>query len=240
MDIKLALKEYGLSEKEIEVYLVLLSLGNTRLQELNKRLDFPRTTIYNTLDYLSDKGLVSKILIKGVTFYKPTEPQKLLEHLKQKEDLLKGVMDNLKSLQNTVKSSNAEIYQGQKGLFTILSDVYQKKQQLYQFGTYSKSLEILKHQPEHFRTIRLKRKIPVKVIIEKYDEPQFKDPEYKKYTEISFLAEMKDFPAMVFVYGEKVAIFTVENDLVGVIIENKEISIAFKIIFELLWKISKN
>ena len=64
MDKELALREFGLTDKEVRVYLILLSLGSINLQELAKRIDLPRTTIYNTLNYLYTKGLVSKI-VKG-------------------------------------------------------------------------------------------------------------------------------------------------------------------------------
>ena len=56
MEIEFALKEYGLSQKEIQVYLSLLPLGCINLQKLGKKVDIPRTTIYNTLNYLSQNS----------------------------------------------------------------------------------------------------------------------------------------------------------------------------------------
>lgn len=44
---------------------------------------------------------------------------------------------------------------------------------------------------------------------------------------------------MVFIYGNKVAMYTVEGELVGVIIKNKEFSEAMKIIFNIYWKQGK-
>src|SRR3989344_989986 len=147
MDNEIALKEYGLNDKEIKVYMALLPLGNINLQEIAKRVDMPRTTIYNTLNYLSNKGLIS-----------------------------------------------------------ILNDIFRLKQQTYYFGSYSLSKEMLKHQPEHFRTIRLDRKIPAKIVIDPYDEDTFHRKEYKKITEMRYLKSLKDFPCMVFIYGKRVAI----------------------------------
>lgn len=100
------------------------------------------------------------------------------------------------------------------------------------------SLERLKHLPEHFRTLRLDKKIPAKVVIEKSDEKVFKDPQYKKITDMRFLESMKEFPCMVFIYGNNVAIYTLKNELVGIIIRNRQIAEAMKLVFDMYWKMA--
>ncbi len=240
MNKELALKEYGLTDKEIKVYLELLPLGSINLQEIAKRIDLPRTTIYNTLNYLHQKGLVSKIIKKRVTYFDATEPEKLIEDINQKKDLLLKSLPELKSLKSILKkNSKAEIYEGTKGISKILTDVFNVKQEVCYFGSYTLSVDILKHIPDHVRSIRLERKIPAKIIIEPYDEPTFKTKQYKKITKMKFLPSMKDFPCMIFVYGDKVAIYTLKNDLVGIIIENQEVARSMKLVFEMYWKMAK-
>lgn len=240
MDTEQVLKEYGLSEKEVKVYVAILPLGSINLQEIGKRIDLPRTTIYNTLNYLVSKGLVSYITKKGVRFYEAADPNKLMEKLNEKKELLNSILPGLESLKKTIKeSSSVEVFQGSKGLFTILSDVVKKKQQTYYFGSYSLSKEILKHQPEHFRTIRLDRKIPAKIVIDKYEELIFHKKEYKKITEMRFNDSLKDFPCMIFIYGKKVALYTLKKDLIGIIIYNEQVAEAMKLIFDMYWVNSK-
>ncbi|MCA9459007.1 MAG: hypothetical protein KC550_00500 [Nanoarchaeota archaeon] len=240
MDIELALKEYGLNDKEIKVYLCLLSLGSVNLQEISKRIDLPRTTIYNTLNYLSKKGLTSYIIKKGVRFYQAAEPEKLIENINQKKEIINSVLPELKLLKKIIKhDSSVEIYEGTKGLSTILSDVFKKQQQTYYFGSYSLSKKVLKYQPEHFRTIRLDRNIPAKIVIDEYDEDIFSKKEYQKITEIRFNNSLKDFPCMIFIYGNKVALYTLKNDLIGIIIKNEEVANAIKMIFEIYWNSTK-
>ncbi len=241
MDLVVPLKEYGLTDKEIGVYLELLPLGTINLQEIAKRLEYPRTTVYNTLNYLVSKGLVSKINKKGVTCFTATEPEKFLDNLDEKKRLIEGILPKLKELQEDQKqSSNVQIYEGFKGIFSILSDVFKIKQQTYYFGGYKKSLDILKHLPDQARLNRVDRNIPAKVVIDPTDEPLFHTPKYKKLTELRFLPSLEDFPAMIFIYGNKVAMFTVRGDLVGVIIENKQFSEAMKIVFDMYWSQAKS
>lgn len=240
MDIKTPLKEYGLSNKEIEIYLTLLQLGSVSLQEVAKRADYPRTTVYNTLNYLITKGLVSKIVKKGITYYSATEPEKLQDKLEEKKKLIESILPELKGLKKVMKeSSNVEIYEGFKGVYTILSDVFKVKQQTYYFGGYKESLEILKHLPAHARLMRLENNIHAKIVIDPADEEIFHTKKYKKLTKMRFLKSLKEFPAMIFIYGKKVAMFTVKGDLVGLIISNKEFAEAMKMIFEVYWSMAK-
>lgn len=234
------LKEFGLTDKEVAVYLALLPLGSVNLQALAKKVDLPRTTIYNTLTYLSTKGLVSKIIKGHVTYFAAVDPQKLLDTLNQKKELFLSVLPELEHLQSVLReSSSVEIYEGFKGISTILADIFKVRQQTYYFGSYSKSIAVLQHLPQHVRVLRLQNKIPAKIVIDPYDEDIFHKASYKKITELRFLPSLRDFPCMIFIYGSKVAMYTVQGDLVGIIIKNKEFSQAMQLIFSLYWRQGK-
>jgi sugar-specific transcriptional regulator TrmB len=240
VDVKQVLQEYGLSDKETNVYLELLPSGNITLQKISGKLDYPRTTVYNTLNYLINKGLVSFITKNGTRFYAAVDPEKLVDKLDEKRALIKSVMPNLKVLRETIKdSSSVEIFQGSKGVFTILSDIFKTKQEIYYFGSYSLSKEVLKYQPEHVRTLRLERKIPAKIVIDPYDEQTFHTKEYKKITEMRFNKSLKDFPCMIFIYGNKVAMYTLKKELIGIIIHNEQVAESMKILFDIYWSNSK-
>jgi len=141
MEIKQILENFGLSKKETQVYITLLALGSVKIQNIAKRISIPRTTIYNTLNYLSNKGFVSFVVKKGVRFYEAADPEKLLDNLKLKQKLLESAMPSLKQMKKYLaQNSSVQMFQGSKGLFTILSDVFKTKQQTYYFGSYSLSL----------------------------------------------------------------------------------------------------
>ncbi len=241
MNHKSALREFGLSEKEIGVYLALLPLGTVSLQRVVKKLEYPRTTVYNTINQLIEKGLVSKIEIKGVSNFTAADPEKLSKKLQEKKDLIDAILPDLKELKANIKDiSSVEIYEGFKGVYTLLTDVFAKKQQTYYFGGYAGALEILKHIPNHARMMRLEKKIPAKIVIAPLDEEIFHDKQYQKLTKMRFLDSMKDFPVMILLYGNNTAIHTVKGDLIGIIIRNKEVTQAMKIIFNMYWSMGSS
>ncbi len=44
---------------------------------------------------------------------------------------------------------------------------------------------------------------------------------------------------MIFIYGNKVALYTLKGDLVGLIIKNKEVAEAMRFVFETYWSLGK-
>lgn len=240
MDIKLALKEYGLSEKEIEVFLALLPMGPISLQDVARKVNYPRATAYDVLNYLANKGLIYKVNKKSATYYSATEPEKLQDRLKEKMRLIEQVLPELKDMKSSTDNpSRVETYEGLGGIYAILSDVYKINQQLYYFGNYKNSLDVLKHLPQQARLMRLERNIPAKVILDYSDEDIIYTQKYRELTELRLLNTLKDFPMMIFIYGEKVAMYTIKGDVIGIIISNKEFAKAMKIMFDVYWSMAK-
>jgi len=240
MDLKYPLERYGLTEKEIAIYLELLPLGTIKLQEVAKRVNFPRSTVYHTLNYLINKGLVAKIEKDKITYYTATEPEKLNDTLKEKQQLINSILPELNKMKSNTKDvSSVEIYEGFDGVHTILADLVRVKQQVYYFGGYKKSLEVLKHLPNYVRMSRIEKKIPAKMVYDYTDEQILHTKEYQEVSKLRFSDEFKDFPCMIFIYGDKVSMFSHKTDLVGVIIKNKDFSETMKLIFNRYWKDAK-
>jgi HTH-type transcriptional regulator, sugar sensing transcriptional regulator len=240
MDLKYPLEEYGLSEKEVAVYLELLPLGSITINAIAKRLGYPRSTVYHLLEYLISKGLVASIVDKGVTYYSATEPEKLKDQLLEKQKLIDSILPELKALKSTIKEpSSVEIYEGFKGVHTILADLCRVKQQVYYFGGYKKSLSVLKHLPDYVRRSRMENGVPAKMVYDYTDEPVLHTKEYQKVSELRFYDGFENFPVMIFIYGNKVSMFSHKTDLVGIIIKNKDFAEAMKIIFNMYWELGK-
>jgi len=240
MDVKYPLEQFGLTEKEINVYLELLPQGTVTINTISKKLGYPRSTVYHLLGYLVNKGLVASIVKKGTTYYTATEPEKLKDQLVEKQKLIESILPQLKSMKSTVKEpSSVEIYEGFKGIHTILSDLVRVKQQLYYFGGYKRSLEVLKHLPNYVRSNRIEKGIPAKMIYDETDEPILHTKQYQKVSELRFYKGFENFPVMIFIYGNKVSMFSHKTDLVGIIIKNKDFAEAMKMVFEMYWQVAK-
>ena len=75
---KRVLIDVGLSEGESDVLLALLSLGQSSVMQLSKETGRHRTHIYDTLEKLMEKGLVSYSKTENKRIFHASNPENLL------------------------------------------------------------------------------------------------------------------------------------------------------------------
>src|SRR3989344_6309494 len=123
MDAKTALAELGLSDGEIRVYLSLLKLGSVPVSRIKEDTGLHRTTIYDFLEKLLQKGLIGSVVQHGVKYYNAAEPIKLQEYLREKQDALTQVLPELTALTKGQKEEvRVEVYKGPEGLKAVMLD----------------------------------------------------------------------------------------------------------------------
>ena len=64
MNLETQLKKFGLTQKEAELYLAGLQLGQSTIQDLVNRSHLKRATVYDLIENLRNQGLM-KIIYKG-------------------------------------------------------------------------------------------------------------------------------------------------------------------------------
>jgi len=122
-DIKQLLLKIGLTKGESEVYITLLSLGNTTSGNIIKKSKVSRSKVYDVLERLQQKGLVSKITKENIQHFQATDPSKILEYLhSKKHDIENNIQDaekivpEIKKIQQTTENQDARVYSGIQGL----------------------------------------------------------------------------------------------------------------------------
>jgi sugar-specific transcriptional regulator TrmB len=233
------LKDIGLSEKEIKVYLTLLSLGQSSVNAVAKRARLNRVTCYDVLKYLKEKGLASYVIRSGVRYFEAAEPRKLLGDMQEKEQKLKSILPELEALKHLVKEKpSIELYEGIAGLKTIVEDVLKQRKESW-FIADPNFMDALPFYFPHF--IKKKRKLGMfsKVItLDCKRMRNYKKKSPTKYVDLRFINEQ--LPTTKIIYGNKVAILTFEKESsIGVILENKQMADTERKLFNLLWKFSK-
>ncbi len=121
MESGIALKKLGFSENEAKVYLALLSIGLTSAGAIIKKTKLHRMLVYEALDRLIDKHLASYVYIKNRKHFQASDPDILLDSMREQQILLQQVVPDLKALR---KSSDEElevkILYGHSGFVTNL------------------------------------------------------------------------------------------------------------------------
>ena len=145
------LEEYGLSSKEAQIYTTLLSLGTSKAAEIASKSTIARETVYNTLESLRKKEIVSVAPRKGINYYSAARPEKLIEILKEKELKIKTVLPELKLLETSqIRRPKVELFEGKEGVRTVFDEAVSiKNSKIYGIYNGKFSFKILPFQIFH-------------------------------------------------------------------------------------------
>lgn len=235
------LREFGLTDKEIKVYLACLKLGTALVQDIAKKAGTYRTYTYEILRSLKEKGLVSYIIKSGKQYFEVAKPEKLLNILKEKEEKIQRLLPSLKEVyKSAAEKPKIEVYEGKEGIKTVIDDLIKTKKPILAYGSTRKQMGLLDFYFPNYIKRRIKEKIRIKILTEHSKETEeVKRKDKEELRETRFFPEGIDLPTATNIYGNKVAILSLEKELLGIIIESENIANTQRLIFELLWKIAK-
>ena len=239
------LKQLNFSDKEIDVYLAALKLGKGSITELAKKANIKRPTAYVVLEKLKEMGLVSLSKKKNKQVFIAEDPEKLLkaveeekEEIIKKEEKIKEALPKFKALRK--KDTTVPLikyYEGKEGIWNIVEDLVESKQENWIIAT-GKIYDALGLKQFLKRVTQRRRQSGAKLYIIADHHPEnvkgYKANEY--FREYRFLPGVIDLNTSVYVYADKVALIFFKEPLSGVIIENKELFLVFKFMFDSLWK----
>jgi sugar-specific transcriptional regulator TrmB len=247
MDYESLLGEIGLTKGEVKVYLTLLKLGQTTTGKIIEGANISSGKVYQILDKLIKKGLVSFILKEKTKYFLASDPSRILDYLmereikhRKQENDLKRILPQLKALQcNSEEKYEATIYKGLRGIETVahmLLDYINKGDTLLAIGITSKKDKKFNILWQKWNMERIKRKKYCKFIFSDRGDEHYAILRKLPFTEVRVIEGFT--PAAVDVVGDKTLIFTHEEPSC-LLITSKDIAASFKQFFEQLWKIAK-
>jgi len=237
------LKEFGLSENEIEVYIFLLKAGSSNANKVAKVIGMKRTTAYDTLNFLMNKGVVSTLKRGRVQYFNAADPQKIVDLINEKRDKIIKILPNLKSLKGEItENTGVNFFEGRRGITTLLNDILDEAKEFLCYGSKKQISLAIKHYPEDFARKRAKKGIKLKAVFAEEDRgtPVYKESKVNRTSKIRYLKLLNQISANVVIYNDKVGFITSKEHPIGLIIQGKEIVDQQKKIFELLWKTAKD
>ena len=149
------LKQAGLTENESKVYLALIDLGPSLAGQISRKTGMHRRTVYDTTEMLIKKGLVGYMLKNNRRLFQASNPQRILEIIKEKENLLTPLISQLsEKFVSTKEKEETNFYKGKEGLKTVFEDQLNAKEILI-LGASPKAYEVLQF---YFKWYDKKRK----------------------------------------------------------------------------------
>lgn len=244
---KNTLTQFGFSEKEVQVYLALLTLGKGTVSKITQAAHLNRTTGYDILNTLVQKGVITISGKEPKQEYVAESPQKIIQYLKKKladnERNLKKAQEmipELTSLHNKSGRPKVRFYEGKQGLEEVYEDTLTSHEPIRAYAAID---DMHKALPEYFPKYykrRAGKKINIRGIVPAtqvaLERSQHNKEEAREMALVP--AEKFYFSPEINIYDNKIMIASWREEL-GIIIESEEIADAMKKIYELAWAEAK-
>lgn len=238
------LKNLGLSEKEVLVYLALLQLGSATPYQVAKKSGIKRPTAYVIAEELVKKGLIVHIPGEEKKRYIAKNPDAFFEEQEEKLAMARKILPELRSYQKNVAEKPSILYfEGLEGLHQAYAYRQKELHGREIVGFFASNEDSTAEVTGYFvewNEYRAKHNTPVRGIT--VDAPDLL-PYAKFFGEGASAMNLKFLPRDV--YGSKISIESCDNQFVRIflfesvetlIIESPKFAVAVKEIFELVWK----
>ena len=237
------LQKVGLSLNEARVYEALLLVGETNVNTLSVKSKVHRRNVYDSLNKLMEKGLASETFVKGEKLFKPTDPQRLAEIMKEQEVSLNKQLPEMKKLYDFVEpDAEAYMFRGIEGFKNYLHLILEQGEPVYFIGAKALWLDPrLQYYLAHFDSERKKRGIKFYHLFD-YEVREQK-PEILKLVgkPYKFLPQKYSSPTCVDIFGDYVVTFVgakpgqLYDEPIQFVLKNKLLADGYRKFFQFMW-----
>lgn len=237
------LQEIGLSKNGAKIYETLVQSGHLSIEDISLKAKVHRRNVYDNLNKLIEKGLVSDFFIEGKKKFKATSPNRLEDILKEKENKLLSILPDLEKKYKLKDYKNeAYFYKGIQGFKNYLNDILKTNETVYFIGAKGFWLDPrLQTYLKLFDAKRKKQGIKFKHIFDseiKEQAPQILKLVGKPY---KFLPPKYSSETAIDIFGNYVVMFVgvkpgkLDEEPLQFVIKNKRLADGYKKMFNFLW-----
>ena len=230
------LEKLGFSGNEIKVYLTLNDHGSCKAGKIAKLAHLDRSSAYNALKLLLEKGLASYVLIGEVKWFQATGPKRLLDYVKEQEEDVREIVEELHERHKAHKiEGQVRLFKGVKGVKAIFLDIIRTGKDNYVFGSEGQFSLRMPEFALQFK--RMKKEKGFKTLMVCRRDRREMDIASKDHR---YLPNISESPAVTNIYGDKIAIIIWTDEPEGIIIENAAAAKAYKSYFDFMWGKAKS
>lgn len=233
------LQKMGFPKNLATVYLALFEIGEGKAGEIIKKTGLHRNIVYGCLEKLEEKTLITKVNLRGVAVYKALHPDRILGELKDREQLVKNIVDELSHIR---KPSTQEIivHEGEESIRESYFRVYSNltsKDEIFLIGLSTSWYDVMGEKAvEKLKRMQREKNIFLKGVGDKID---FNEAKFQ--SDMSPLVEMRIVPGLVartnemVIFPDRLFISILVKPYTIVEIINPEIVKVYTQQFEIFW-----
>jgi len=235
------LKQFGLEDKEIRLYMGLLELGEASVLAISRKTGVKRPTAYLILSALEARGLVSRILKGKKVLFAAQHPKTMLAEAELRMTQLKEAIPQFEAMMHrSDEKPRMKIYEGKDALDRAYDDAFvERGEQLFM-----SNMDIV-----HDVFARTLQKVEYSTLSPEFNVKELVDDSETSrkyaarvsgpYRQIRFMPKTAfPFATDVGIFGNNVIITSGKKEFFSVRIESEDIANAFRAVFATIWAVS--
>lgn len=235
------LEYLGFTPNEAKVYLVLLRIGHAQAGRIATECRLERTSTYNALKKLTQAGVVSSVIESNKQTFSVSEPKKILDMFKEKEERAMRIIPQLQELRKFEREKESIIkFRGYAGIKTVFNEILNSCKAGEEYLIFGSENQFSKKMPvyaEIYVARKDKKKIKARILVN--EKLRSFGSKMSKYTEVRYVPNEVRSLSNINVYKNKVAIFIWSEIPEAIIIDNKDTADSFRSYFEFMWNCAK-
>jgi len=239
------MKELGLSQGQISVYRAVLELGISSINRIQEKTGIERRNIYDILNKLIEKGLVSYTIEKGKRTYQCTHPNNIKEEIRRKQSALEELESTIPSLIDVFNESRpsirAEVFRGNESIKALLNEALDFKTTYWIGGNSGIEHFKLRHWFKKWMQRRVEKKrlmydlVDYGTFLEDLSPEDIQRHKEQLYKYCALPKELRS-PMVILIFGNKVAQILWSEQPFAFVIESREVKESFMRYFNYFWK----
>ena len=193
--------------------------------------------VYEVLDKLIKKGFVTYVVKNNVKHFQASDPKTLLNHIEERKRKIEEIMPQLLLKQKLSKKQSVEIFEGQKAIFTLFTDLIEdaKPNELYLIFSINEENKN-EHANLFFKNLAVRRKE------KRLNIQLLKNINYyvkEKHTKLKLRYTKFNLPQGITIFRNYTIILSWAESPVAIKIESESFANQLKDFFLELWKQGK-
>lgn len=245
------LKQLGLSDAEVKIYLALNARGALTANELTKTAHLKRPTTYYALRSLKERGLVKSGNAPGVERFQAEPPQSLEAVVAVRQKELLGLADDVRSIVPELtkgKPSDSGLpavsfYEGEEAMKqAIMETVYCRGRHIDSIAPSDNFFwQVGQKFSAGYIAERVARKITTRNLWEKPLTPEIMTKSYKGISQVRLLPKemVGKFRSTIFLYDDCVMYISSKGGGYVLVVKSAEHHQMMKAIYDTLWSTAK-
>jgi sugar-specific transcriptional regulator TrmB len=239
------LKKLGLTENETKVYKALLETGETAVGAIVEKLKMHRQVIYDALNGLAGKNMVTSSIRGRRNHYKISDPRNILDNIKVKEQIAVNLVKEInKKISGQTKRQEIKIYEGENAYRELVLKKDEKmpaNQDIYILACLAeKHTQMLEVGGVLAKSNELRRAKNIKTKLLFSEEYRGEAKKLKRANrECRFLKQEFTTPISIQIWYDSVVLISFGGEVFAIEMKSEDIRNAYLGYFKLLWKIAK-